>query len=73
MKVTSPIGEMPFTADRARLTRHGVIIEGSMGAWPAKVTVSAADTPQLLRVALVPLLILAVVMAAVITAIVAIS
>ena len=73
MKVTSPIGEMPFKAGRARVSRKGIVIEGSMGAWPAKVTVSASDAPQILRIAAIPLLVVAAIVVAIIAAVMAIN
>ena len=72
MKVTSPIGEMPFTPKRTRISRRGITIEGAMGAWPARVTVGAADLPGILRVAALPLIILVALVAAIVIAITAI-
>ncbi|WP_033289859.1 hypothetical protein [Amycolatopsis jejuensis] len=49
MKVSSPIGELPF--EPRRISRHGttVAIDGVMGAWPARVEIAAADLPALAR------------------------
>jgi hypothetical protein len=49
MRVSSPIGELPFTAERVRVSRTGIDIDGTMGAWPAHVHVDAADLPRLAR------------------------
>jgi hypothetical protein len=49
MRVSSPIGDLPFEPLRVRATRAGVEIEGTMGAWPAHVHVDAADLPALAR------------------------
>ena len=49
MKVSSPIGELPFEPRRLRLSRHGLDIDGAMGAWPAHVHVDASDLPALGR------------------------
>jgi len=49
MKVSSPIGELPFEP-RKLIVRHGGIqIEGAMGAWPAHVQIDARDVPALAR------------------------
>jgi hypothetical protein len=49
MKVSSPIGELPFEPRRITVSRTGVHIEGAMGAWPAHVHVEASDLPALAR------------------------
>ena len=49
MRVSSPIGDLPFVPQRVRMTRSGVEIECTMGAWPAHVHVDAADLPALAR------------------------
>jgi hypothetical protein len=49
VRVSSPIGDLPFVPERVRVTRSGVEIEGTMGAWPAHVHVDAADLPALAR------------------------
>jgi hypothetical protein len=49
VKVSSPIGELPFEPRRLRLSRHGLDIDGAMGAWPAHVHVDASDLPALGR------------------------
>ena len=49
MRVSSPIGELPFEPRRARLGRDGLHVEGAMGAWPAHVHVGPADLPALAR------------------------
>jgi hypothetical protein len=52
MKVSSPIGELPFDPQKVRISDGGVRVEGVMGAWPAQVTITASDLPSLLRLAL---------------------
>jgi hypothetical protein len=49
VKVSSPIGELPFEPRRLRLSRRGLDIDGVMGAWPAHVHVDASDLPALGR------------------------
>ena len=60
MKVSSPVGEFPFELERLRRQGTHLSLEGRMGAWPARVEVSAEDGVRLIRVAgatvLVPLL-----------------
>jgi hypothetical protein len=49
MKVSSPVGEFPFEARRV-MVRHGrLVLEGAMGAWPAKVEMEPQDIVQLAR------------------------
>ncbi len=60
MKVSSPIGELPFEPRTVRLHRNGIRVDGMMGAWPAQVTITTADIPSLARVAARPALIGAV-------------
>lgn len=49
MRVSSPVGDFPFEARRLRVERDGVVVEGSMGAWPATIRVTPADAPMLLK------------------------
>ncbi|HEY6278242.1 MAG TPA: hypothetical protein VIX86_18140 [Streptosporangiaceae bacterium] len=49
MKVSSPVGELPFEPTALRLCGGRVEIEGVMGAWPARVVIEPADLPSLLR------------------------
>lgn len=57
MKVSSPIGELPFEPRSVRLRGNGIQVDGMMGAWPAQVTVTAADLPALGRLAARPALV----------------
>jgi hypothetical protein len=49
VKVSSPIGELPFEPKRLRVSRGGLDIDGAMGAWPAHVHVDPSDLPALGR------------------------
>jgi hypothetical protein len=49
MRVSSPIGDLPFEAQHIRLSRRGLHIDGAMGAWPAHVHVEPSDLPALAR------------------------
>ncbi len=51
MKVSSPIGELPFEPTKLRYSRAGIEMEGVMGAWPARVQISGRDIPLLIKVA----------------------
>jgi hypothetical protein len=56
MKVSSPVGDFPFEARRLRLEGQTLIVDGSMGAWPARVEIARDDIPRLLRLVPGPLL-----------------
>jgi hypothetical protein len=49
MKVSSPIGELPFEPRKLTVRPGGIQIEGAMGAWPARVQIGARDLPALAR------------------------
>ena len=52
MKVSSPIGELPFEPTELRYTKAGIEMDGVMGAWPARVQISRKDIPRLIKAAL---------------------
>lgn len=52
MKVSSPVGDFPFTPQALRYERGGLVVDGAMGAWPATIRVEPSDAPSI--VALVP-------------------
>jgi hypothetical protein len=60
MKVSSPIGELPFEPRAVRLRGNGIQVDGVMGAWPAQVTITAGDLPGFARVAARPAIVGAV-------------
>jgi hypothetical protein len=49
MKVSSPIGELPFEPRKLTVRSGGIKIEGVMGAWPAQVQIEPGDLPALAR------------------------
>jgi hypothetical protein len=55
MKVTSPVGDFPFTVERIRVEDGRLVVHGRMGAWPSRVELAAADLPALARAAPLPL------------------
>ncbi len=64
MKVSSPIGELPFEPTALRMRRGCIEVQGVMGAWPAHVVIEPADLPSLLRLAKGPAIAAAVLFAA---------
>ena len=56
MKVSSPVGDFPFEADRLSLEDGNLVVHGSMGAWPARVEVGPQDVPRLVRLIPPPVL-----------------
>jgi hypothetical protein len=49
MKVTSPIGELPFTVRGVSLQRGHVVVEGELGAWRSRIELGTGDLPMLAR------------------------
>jgi hypothetical protein len=49
VKVSSPIGDLPFEPRSVRFRGGGLEIDGVMGAWPAQVRIGLADAPSVLR------------------------
>jgi hypothetical protein len=43
MKVSSPVGNFPFEPERVQIDKAGLILEGKMGAWPARVEIAPSD------------------------------
>jgi hypothetical protein len=68
MRVSSPVGNLPFKARRLRWREGCVVIEGEMGAWPAKISITLADVPDLVVLLRYPLLALAVLLLALLIA-----
>ena len=56
MKVTSPIGELPFTVRRVSLRGRRLVVEGELGTWRSQVEVGGEDLPMLARAVRGPLL-----------------
>ena len=56
MKIQSPVGNFPFDIKRIRFHRRGLVVNASMGAWPATLDASYGDVlaiaGRLLRVAM---------------------
>lgn len=43
MKVSSPIGDLPFKPTQLKIKDGSIHMEGSMGAWPAHVQIDQSD------------------------------
>jgi hypothetical protein len=56
MKVSSPVGDFPFTPESLRYEDGELVVEGAMGAWPAVIRVGPRDVPVILRLVPGPLL-----------------
>lgn len=56
MKVSSPVGDFPFEARSLRVRDGRLVLEGSMGAWPARVEMEPADALHLIRLVPAPVL-----------------
>jgi hypothetical protein len=50
MKVTSPVGEFPYTFERIRFEGSHLVAEGRMGTWPARIEVGVGDIPPAVRI-----------------------
>ena len=59
MRVSSPIGELPFEPRRIHYRQGALHVDGDMGAWPAHVVIDAGDIPALARLVARPALIAA--------------
>ena len=57
MKVSSPVGDFPFDARRLKYEDRALVIEGSMGAWPAEIRVAGEDAPMIVRLVPWPILV----------------
>jgi hypothetical protein len=59
MKVSSPIGDLPFEPRALHFRRGRIEVDGVMGAWPAHVEITASDLPALARLAARPAAVIA--------------
>jgi hypothetical protein len=56
MKVTSPIGKLPFIVTGVRLERSGLVVDGELGAWRSHIEVGPGDVPMIARALRGPLI-----------------
>jgi hypothetical protein len=54
MRVSSPIGELPFEPRTLTYTDRTLVVDGDMGAWPARVVIEPEDIPAMLRLVAKP-------------------
>lgn len=47
MIIDSPVGRFPFSAERIRLQRGSMRLDGTMGTWPTTVEVPFSALPRL--------------------------
>lgn len=59
MKIKSPIGELPFRPEQLSIKDGSLVITGSMGAWPTKITIFPSDIPATLLLLKWPLAVVA--------------
>ena len=55
MRVSSPIGDLPFQVEAVRLEGRELVVEGRLGAWESRIHVGPEDVPMLARTLRVPL------------------
>jgi hypothetical protein len=63
VRVSSPIGDLPFEPRALRLRAGSLQIDGVMGAWPAQVSIGLSDVPALLRLLAKPAAVVGAVLA----------
>jgi hypothetical protein len=55
VRVSSPIGDLPFEVEAVRLEGRELVVEGRLGAWESRIHVGPHDVPMLARALRVPL------------------
>jgi hypothetical protein len=55
VRVSSPIGDLPFEVEAVRLEGRGLVVEGRLGAWESRIHVGPEDVPMLARALRVPI------------------
>jgi hypothetical protein len=55
MRVSSPIGDLPFEIDAVRVEGRELVVEGRLGTWQSRIHVGAGDVPMLARAVRVPM------------------
>jgi hypothetical protein len=64
VRVTSPIGDLPFEVTAVRREGRELVVEGSLGAWRSQIHVGAGDLPMIVRAVRGPLAVAGVAVAA---------
>jgi hypothetical protein len=60
VRVSSPIGDLPFEVEAVRVEGRGLVVEGHLGAWESRIHVGPEDVPMLARALRVPIAAVAV-------------
>jgi hypothetical protein len=55
MRVSSPIGDLPFEVTTVRREGRELVVEGLLGTWPSRIHIGVADVRMLARALRVPL------------------
>ena len=55
MRVSSPIGDLPFEVEAVRIEGRELVVEGRLGAWGSRIHVGPEDVSTLARALRVPL------------------
>jgi hypothetical protein len=55
VRVSSPIGDLPFEVEAVRLEGREVVVVGRLGAWESRIHVGPDDLPMLARALRVPI------------------
>ncbi len=56
MKVTSPVGDFPYTVERLAWRDGTFVVDGRMGTWPARVEIAPRDLGHIARLARAPIM-----------------
>jgi hypothetical protein len=59
VRVSSPIGDLPFEVEAVRLEGRELVVEGRLGAWRSRIHAGAEDVPMLARALRVPIAVVA--------------
>ena len=60
MRVSSPLGDLPFEVEAVRIEGRELVVEGRLGAWGSRIHVGPDDVPMLARALRVPIAAVAV-------------
>lgn len=55
MRVTSPVGDFPYTVERLTWKDRALVVDGRMGTWPARVEIASRDLADVARLARTPI------------------
>jgi hypothetical protein len=55
VRVSSPIGDLPFEVTGVRIEGRELVVEGLLGTWRSRIHVGLGDAPMLARAMRAPL------------------